>query len=218
MEDFNFDFFCKGCNKSREYREANCITRAVVRRYKKGEQIVYKGDRATSILMVSEGRISNRTILESGISLIAIEHNAPYPLGAVALFAPENHFRIDSVAIEECTVGVISRDRIEKQIAECKIFMRNFIADNATKVDILSSHLSLLSCKNIKAKIAFYILTRTHNNAFRFDRSISELAIYFCVERPSLSRALGQMTDEGLISYERGSGTILNLNALKELI
>lgn len=218
MEKFNFDFFCATCTKSQSYRDANCITSAVVKRYKKGEYIVYKGETASAILMVAKGKIVNHTILDSGISLISIERQAPYPLGAVALFAPENHFRIDSIAAEECEVGVISRERIEEQIARCKTFMRNFIADNAAKVDIFSRHLSLLSQKNIKAKLAFYIFSVASGRSFELGRSMTDLATYFCVERPSLSRALKELMCDGVISCSRGKGKILDVAALKNLM
>ncbi len=218
MKDYKFEYFCAGCNKSDEYRQANCIHQAKIKSFKRGEYISYKGDKVTNLMMLTCGEVAVGTILDSGVWLITITHKAPYPLGAVALFASDNRYRVDNIAKQDCTLAIISREQIEQQMVRCQRFMRNFIGYNATKVDTLARHLALLSNRSIRGKLAFYILSVREGNNYDFGRNITELATYFCVERPSLSRAIAQLCDEGIITHRRGRGEIIDASALKELI
>ncbi len=168
--------------------------------------------------MLTQGEVAVGTILESGVELITIIHKPPYPLGAVALFAHNNHYRVDNIASQECTLALISAEEIENQMVRCRRFMRNFIGYNATKVDTLAQHLALLSMRTIKARVAFYVLSVKEGSSYDFGRNITELATYFCVERPSLSRAIKELCDEGVITHHRGRGEIIDVAALKNFI
>lgn len=218
MNDFDFSYFCSSCPESRQYREANCFTSYRMERYKQGEYIGYKGESVTELRMVVEGVVLAETILDSGLLLYTRMHTAPYPLGSFALFAKRNYYRVNFKAHEDCTVCVVSRVEIEDQMVRCRRFLRSFMMDITNKLDIFSDHLTLLSQKTLRAKIAYYIFTRSIGNRFKFDRKIGELAIYLCVERPSLSRAISALANEGVISYSNGEGEILNPSRLRDLL
>ena len=53
---------------------------------------------------------------------------------------------------------------------------------------------------------------------FKIPLKRNELAEYLNVSRPSLSRELVNMQDEGLIEFHRNSFKILDLTALKDAI
>ncbi len=220
IDNNGFYFFCDGCDKSCSYREANCFVLQRSKSYRKGDYIAYKGDSVRNLSILISGKIAVSIVLDSGVSLPARVHNAPYPMGALALFSVNNIYRVDIVAMEDCEVRSVSREEVESQMLRCPRFMRNFIGYTASKFDVITTHLSLLTHRTIKAKLAYYILSRPigENGDFSFEKKVGELAEYLCVERPSLSRTLAQFVDEKIVTYSRGEGRILNLEKLRELI
>ncbi|MDR2970036.1 MAG: Crp/Fnr family transcriptional regulator [Tannerellaceae bacterium] len=213
-------FFCKICReKSRgEIDEVKCTIEHTVKRYRKGEYIASQGDKVSSLYMLTGGKVKTEIIADSGLTLSVEEIAAPYPLASAFLFADNNRFPVDVIALEECELMLVSKESIEKQLAECPEFLRGFMAFIANRVRFLSERLKIFSQRSIKAKMAYYILQREKNGAFELGRSIASLAEYFVTDRPSLSRAISEMARDGIIEFESGKGKILAYNEMKELL
>lgn len=218
MNNLDFSFFCSDCKQSREYREANCFTNYRIRRYEKGEYIAFKGERVKELSIIVEGAINVSFLLDSGLIIRSINHKAPTPIGAVAIFAKENRYMVDTKAIEPCTLISIHRDDVMAQMRQCQDFMMNFIDYSASRVDVLAKHLAVLNQRSISAKLAYYILMCVDGRSYKFTKNIKGLAEYLCVERPSLSRIIAKFVDEGIITYHNGGGEICDEVRLKELI
>ncbi|MFI3249083.1 MAG: Crp/Fnr family transcriptional regulator [Rikenellaceae bacterium] len=218
MNNLDFNFFCSSCTKDDAYREANCFTKYRIKRYRAGEYITYMGDPARELSIVATGSVITELVLDSGVVYTSVPHSAPYPIGAIALFSKENRYRADIKAYDDCEVIAVARDDVEDQLAECRIFMRNFIAYTTQKIDLFTDHINVLTQINLKAKLAFYIFSMSKDGTFIFDKKLEPLATYLCVERPSLSRALSELVKDGVISYRRGEGEIIDRMALKSLL
>lgn len=213
-------FFCTVCREKsqEEIARIKCAIEHTAKTYRKGECVARQGDRVASLYMLSKGRVKTEIVSDSGLTLSVEEISAPYPLAAAFLFADDNHFPVDVTALEDCEIILIGKSSIEKQMAKCPEFLRGFMAFIANRVQFLSERLKIFSQKNIKAKIAYYILQRDKNGTFELGRSIVSLAEYFGVERPSLSRAISEMVRDGVIAFDAGKGVILDYNEIKELL
>jgi len=198
--------------------EIECTIEHKVKSYKRGEYIACQGDRIVYLYILSKGKVKTEIVSDSGLTVSVEEILAPYPLAAAFIFADNNRFPVDVIAVEDCEVILVSKESVEKQITVCPDFLRGFMAFIANRVQFLSDRLKIFSQKNIKAKIAYYILQREKNGMFDLGRSIASLAEYFGVERPSLSRALSEMNAAGIIEFEAGKGKVLNYNDLKECL
>ncbi len=218
MKSSIFKFYCPSCNKDEAYRDKNCFVNYRMKRFAKGEYIAYRGDTVNQLFVISKGRVAVDTILDSGMALISIEQKAPFPLGAVALFSEDNRYRVDMRCESDCEILIIHRDEVENQMVKCRQFLRSFISYNTSRLDVFGRHLSLLSHRTIKAKLAYYILLNSNGMRYRFPRSIADMANYFCVERPSLSRAISQMVKDGVVSYHNGEGEILDIERVKNML
>ncbi len=188
------------------------------RLYKKGEWIASQGDIVNALYILLKGSVKAEMISESGTVLNIETINAPNPLAPAFLFAENNRFPVDVVALEDCELITISKSSVMKQLASNEAFLQGYMAFNSDRAHFLSERLKLLSTKTIKGKLAQYILARTNNMHFTMDMTQTELAEYFGVTRPSLSRSLLEMIDDGVISLKRKNGEILNLGKLKKLI
>lgn len=216
--DIGLYFFCSRCKvrDQGQFTDGRCSIDHTVRFFKKGEYIAYQGDKISFLYMLAKGKVKTEIIAASGLTLSVDMLSAPYPLAAAFLFADNNSFPVDVIALEDCEVILFSKPVIEQQMAKCPQFLRGFMAFIANRVEFLSDRLKIFSQKGIKAKISYYILERDKNGAFELGRSIVSLAEYFGVERPSLSRALSEMARDGIIEFESGKGKILDYNKIKE--
>jgi len=205
--------------KSREgIAEIECVIEHTMKSYKKGENIACQGDRITHLYILSKGKVKTEIVSDSGLTVSVEEIVAPYPLAAAFIFADNNRFPVDVIALEDCEIILVSKESLEKQMTLSTDFLRSFMAFIANRVQFLSERLKIFSQKSIKAKIAYYILQCEKNGIFDLGRSIASLAEYFGVERPSLSRALSEMNTDGIIEYKAGKGKVLKYNEIKELL
>lgn len=186
---------------------------ATTKSYVKGDFIARQGDKVDSLYMLSKGCVKTEMITESGSALSVETIVAPRPLAPAFLFAQNNRFPVDVVALEPCEVLIIPKTSVMQQLATNENFLKSYMAFNANRTQFLSERLQLLSIKTIKGKLAYYIQQRTVNKTFKMDRNQTELAEYFGVARPSLARSFSEMIDDGAITRD---GRIANANKLKE--
>lgn len=213
-------FFCTMCrNKSDEdLARIQCTIQHSVKRFGRGEYIAYQNDTVRYLYMLTRGSVRTEMVSSSGLTLSVEEIKAPYPLAVAFLFADNNKFPVDVIAIDECEVLLITKSSVEEQMAKCPGFLRGFLAFSANRMEFLSTRLRVFAHKGIKAKVAYHILSVEHNGDFTLGRSVAALADYFGVERPSLSRALSELVRDGIITYKQGAGRVLNQNALHDLL
>ena len=189
-----------------------------VKCFKKGELIAQQGDRVNALYILTKGSVKAEMVSEAGTVLNIETIKAPNPLASAFLFAENNRFPVDVIALSDCEIILVSKDSIVKQLACNEIFLQGFMTFNSNRTHFLSERLKFLSTKTIKGKLAQYIMERSKNMAFTFDMSQTALAEYFGVTRPSLSRSLSEMISEGIISLKGKNGTVANLTKLRELI
>jgi len=186
--------------------------------FEKGECIAQQGYTVNALYILLKGSAKAEMISDSETVLNMEIVKAPNLLAPALLFAENNRFPVDIVALEDCEIILISKDSIVKQLSSNEEFLQGFMKFNSNRVNFLSERLKLLSTKTIKGKLAQYILARTNHQNFTLDRKQAELAEYFGVTRPSLSRSLSEMIEDGIISLKRKNGVLLNPAKLKNLI
>ena len=207
------------CEKFREgIPEIECTIEHKIKSYIKGEYIACQGDRIAHLYILSKGKVKTEIVSDSGLTVSVEEITAPYPLAAAFIFADNNRFPVDVIALDDCEVILVSKESVEMHMAVSPDFLRGYMAFIANRMQFLSERLKIFSQKTIKAKIASYILQREKNGIFDLGRSIASLAAYFGAERPSLSRALSEMKADGIIEYKAGKGKILKYNEIKNLL
>jgi len=217
VDQFFFRTICRE-KLQKGISKIECTIEHKTKSYKKGEYIACQGDRIAHLHILSKGKVKTEIVSNSGLTVSVEEIAAPYPLAAAFIFADNNRFPVDVIALDDCEVILVSKESVEKQMAVNPDFLRGFMAFIANRVQFLSERLKIFSQKNIKAKIAYNIIQREKNGNFDLERSIASLAEYFGVERPSLSRALSEMKADGIIEYKAGKGKILKYNEIKELL
>ena len=183
--------------------------------FKKGEWIAQQGDIVSALYILFKGSVKAEMISESGTVLKIETIHAPNPLASAFLFAENNRFPVDVVALEPCEIIMISKESIMQQLTRNETFLQGFMAFNSDRAHFLSERIKLLSTKTIKGKMAQYILARTYNMDFTMDMNQTALSEYFGVTRPSLARSISEMVDDGMIGLKGKRGKVLDMEKLK---
>ena len=186
-----------------------------IKTFKKGDWIAQQGDPVRALHILSKGSVKAEMLSQSGTVLNIETIHAPNPLAPAFLFAEDNRFPVDVVALEDVEIILISKESIMKQLAQNENFLQGFMTFNSNRVHFLSERIKLLSTKTIRGKLAQYIMARTKNMCFTMDMSQTMLAEYFGVTRPSLSRTLSEMIEEGIISIHKKQGKVLDFGKLR---
>ena len=198
---------CSICGKLSEEEQTALFSSLdySTRSFEKGDWVARQGDALSSLYLLSKGRVKTEMITESGTILEVETLSAPTPLASAFLFAENNRFPVDVIALEECEIILIPKNAVMRLLATNEHFLQSYMAFNANRTQFLSERLQLLSIKTIKGKLAYYILKRNQ----------TELSEYFGVARPSLARSFSEMIEEGAISRE---GKIVDMNKLKSYV
>lgn len=93
----------------------------------------------------------------------------------------------------------------------------------AQKADKNNRQIELLTIGNLRQRVASYLLEARHENGgnaeIKLDMNREELAAYLNTTRPSLSRMLLQMQEEGILELpSRNRIRILDEKKLQELL
>ncbi|MDR2085403.1 MAG: Crp/Fnr family transcriptional regulator [Bacteroidales bacterium] len=193
-------------------------TNVVIKKYSKGETIMRQGDGISALYFLYEGKVKTEMITDSGDVLNIEIINAPTPLALAFLFADDNKFPVDVIALEDCEIILFPKKSIVKLLTESESFMRTYMSFSSSKTQFLSERIKFLSIKTIKGKLAYYILSKNAGGEFDLELNQTELAEFFGVTRPSLARSLSEIIDEGIITLDKKKGIILNEKKLKELL
>jgi CRP-like cAMP-binding protein len=189
------------------------------RTFQKGEVIAFAGEECNHLIILLTGSIHGEMLDYSGKILKIEDIHAPAPLASAFIFGRENKFPVNVIANEQARVMIIGKEELIKLLAASPAIMKNFLDNISTRAQFLTSKLKMLSFRTIKGKIANYILGIAGNKLelVYLDKTQHHIADLFGVTRPSLARALGEMSRDGIIGMENKAIRILNRERLEEL-
>jgi len=195
-----------------------------VRQYKKKEIITIEKSDFTGIGVVLEGEASVTKDTIAGDRIIISQIKKGDIFGEVAAFV-DNKWLETVIAETDCHILFLSPDRI---VGICphmcighRILIQNTLKLVSKKAFELHKKVELLSLKTIRNKVSTYLLEQyfvKEKPLFKIPLKRNELAEYLNVPRPSLSRELANMQNEGLIEFHKNSFKILNFEGLKKCV
>ncbi len=192
---------------------------AVRREFPKGTFIFTAGEAASRVGLVLAGCVAvikedvwgNRTILA---------RLDPGDLFGEAFSCSEQKILTVSVVAEEpCRVLFLDfrralefSDRPDRPAL--RRLVRNMLHILADKNVMLTQRIEVLAKRSIREKLSAYLSDRARSagadkNAFEVPFDRQGMADYLCVDRSALSRELGRMRDEGLLTCRKNRFTLL---------
>jgi len=179
------------------------------KKYNKGEIIYFEGDECKNVSIIIKGEISITTYNYDFITEINhLKENELF--GDSLVISNDNRYLGNVNAIKDTTLCIIPKENWISLLKN-EIILKNYLEIVSNKVFKIQSKVKILSQKTIRDKILFYILNeykRTNKKEIKI-KSKEALAMYLNIPRPSLSRELINLKNEGILDFNRYSITLI---------
>lgn len=187
----------------------DCL-KVTVKKYKKNEYILRRGDIVTAVCLVLSGSVNiEKDEICGSHSIIS---NIPKGCAFAEAYAcSENKtLMIDAVSAENTEIMFINIDYMLTICSSgCQFhnkLIKNLITVIAEKNIILTRKINIITPKTIRERLLtyfFYEMNKHKSCDFVIPFNRQQLANYLCVDRSAMSNELSKMQKEGLISYKK---------------
>lgn len=211
----------KGIEKNDISTMLECI-KPKVYNYCRNECIVISGAAFDKVGIVLEGEATVIKENSAGSRIIMTVLGKGDIFGEMLAFSSQTVWPATVQAQEACKVFFLPRGEI---IGKCDricswhlTMIRNFLRIISERALMLNKKVEYLTIKSMRGKISTYLLEqykRVGDKNIMLPLKRNELADFLNVSRPSMSREICKMRDEGIIDFHLAAFRILDLEALK---
>lgn len=188
--------------------------------YNKDQILAMQDEVCNRLIILIDGSVKAEMADPTGKVVKVEDVLAPNPLAILFLFGKENRFPVQVTAKERILTLIIPKQSILRMLQYNEQILINYLNISAQYASMLSKKLHFMSFRNIRQKLALYFLelTKQSNDRAKIELTQTALAEYFGVSRPSLSRELSNMQNDGLIIMEKKEIIVPDRNKLIHLI
>lgn len=187
----------------------------IVGRYEKKTVIMHEGELCRSIGFILDGALSVQQLSPSGELInIQIFHQGDC-FGPALLYAKMPCYPYTLVTSVPTNVLYIPFSQIETLLKTSMTFNKNYIAFLSNRISIFQKKIRILSEKEVRSRLILYFsyeFSKAKETSFLLNHTKTEIADMIGVARPSVSRELKHMQEDGLIIMERNLITIKEPN------
>ena len=189
-------------------------TEFIEKTYSKGENIFRINDRSTDLFYLMEGSLNVYQIDSNGKRFIFQNFTKPTLFGEVYSYLGEP-FDFDCECASSCKILIIKNFRKIFEPPCTESFLRSYINFLSHKCLALSKKNQITSQASLRQKICKYLLETENQGKVKLSMKREDLADYLSTTRPSLSRELSKMADEGIIKVDGDFIEILNREGIE---
>ena len=188
-----------------------------IKKYSQGENIAFRGDEVKGLHINLEGKAATEMLKESGEVKRIEEINSFSLLATAFIFGNKNRFPVDLNAITSTSIFYIEKDELIQLLKKDDRLLKRFLDEISCKAQFLSNHLwNNFTNKTIGENFSQYILENQRDGFFQMKISVKDLAEYFDVSRPSLSRVIKIFLEENILEkIEKGRYKIIDMDRLR---
>ncbi|MFL0195997.1 Crp/Fnr family transcriptional regulator [Clostridium sp. WILCCON 0269] len=198
-----------------------CLT-PKIHTFNKNECIVNSGESIDRFGIVLEGEVTILKENSEGNRVIISVVKKGDLFGEMLVFSSRKMWPVTVRVQNTCKVLFLTNSDL---IARCgkmcpwhNAMLQNFMKVISDKALLLNKKVEYLSIKSIRGKICSYLLEQyqdTKNNTIILPLKRNELADFLNVSRPSMSREMCKMRDEGIIDFHLSTFKIKDMETLK---
>lgn len=162
---------------------------------KQNQILFHEGEECKSIFIIIEGQITILNYSLNGNEEIISILNKNDVFANALIFSNNNHYLGEIIATKPTKLAIINKNELISLLQNNKSFLEcyiNLIAEKTIKFTIKTK---LLSHKNIRSRIIYYL----EINNYSIKKNISFLAKELVLPRPSVSREISKMINEDII-------------------
>ncbi len=206
------------------YSMLSCI-RPRIKRCERDNILAIEGDRMEGVHILLSGTVTIAKETAGGKRVILSVLRSGSMFGEMAAFTREGTWPATVLCTEDCEILLLPVHSIVGMCSHgCeghRVMIVNMLRILAEKAIGLSRRVEYLSIKTIRGKIARLLMDlheKTESNYVRVHMNRNEMADFLGVARPSLSRELSNMQNDGLIEYIGKEFKLKELEALTEIM
>lgn len=190
----------------------------IVRSYNKGQIIANQGEPCNSLSIIIEGRTVVQNVYENGKVLTLANLKESDAFAEAIIFIKEGTYPSTVMAVENCKIISFPKKTILNIMKKNTKFTENFLGLLSQKLVNLNKKIKLIELDTIRRKICKLLLDnyKAKDSLVLKIKSKKELAEEMGVARPSLSRELISMKNDGLIDFNLKEIRILDLEKLED--
>ncbi|TSA54361.1 MAG: Crp/Fnr family transcriptional regulator [Planctomycetaceae bacterium] len=193
---------------------------AVDKKFNKGEMIFFDGDEGNGFYLVIEGTVKIYKVSSEGKEQILHIVKEGESIGAVPVFSGKS-FPANAQAISKSHLLFFPRTEFVGLITNNPALIMNLLAVLSMRLREFTVQIENLSLKEIPGRLAAYLLylseEQGNENFIKLNISKLQLANILGTGPESLSRALGDMRDRGLIEVDGSNIRLLDRVGLEDL-
>ena len=164
--------------------------------YPAGRRMLNPGDPCRALMVLVEGQAESRMSGEEGREVLVDRLKAPMLLAPAFLFAKPNIVPVEVTAVTDCVVWHINRDAFFEFLQQEPTVLRAFLEVLSQRGHFLSGKMRTFAVNGLRNRILEYLES---NGSIT---SVADVAQQLGATRPSLSRVLSDMLDEGVITKD----------------
>ena len=161
--------------------------------YSAGKIMFSAGDPCRSLMILVEGEAEALMKSDENREVVVDNLKAPMLMAPAFLFATPNVMPVEVRALTDCVVWHINREAFFNFMQSEPTVLRAFLEDLSNRGNFLSNKMRTFAVKGLRNRVIEHL----ENNG-SID-SVSATAQQLGVTRPSLSRILSDMLNEGLL-------------------
>jgi CRP-like cAMP-binding protein len=181
--------------------------------------IAGEGENCDHIGIILAGEIEIQKIYSSGKTVTMARFQAGNIFGEAIIFSKQHFYPGTVVSRSATKILFLHKTAV---IALCRNYppvLESFMKLLSERILMLNKKITELSLGTIRQKICFFLLEeykKQKSPLIKLTMSKETLAEHMGIQRPSLSRELIKMREEGLIDFKKKYITIKNLKQLEE--
>lgn len=192
-----------------------------VKTYQKNEIIVTEGEAADKLGIVLSGHIEVQKLYPNGKSFTVARFTGSSTFGEAVLFSRTNKYPATVVSADSSAVLYIAKSELLKLFALDTDIMALFMENMSERLVLLNQKIEILSLGTLRQRIASFLLKESRkqkSTRVRMPFSKRIWAEHLNSARPSLSREICYMRDQGWITFEGNDFELKDIQALESLL
>ena len=187
--------------------------------FSEAQTVALEGTPCSHLGIILTGEVQVQKISESGNILIVDRLPPGSIFGEVIIFSQQIQYPATITASDhETSIMFIAAGEIVNLCRADPQFMERFLGLLSDKILMLNRKIESMSRRTIRQKVAGFLLDEYQEQKrlqLDLDLTRKEMADHLGIPRPSLSRELGNMKDEGIIDFHRNTMKIHCIDTLE---
>lgn len=184
--------------------------------YTKGTTIIRQGSPCNALHILLKGKLDVDVLDVSGVLVRVETIEAPRTFATPHIFSEKNQFPATFTVAEDVVLLKATKESVFSLMGSMPLFLHNFLCVSTSCNKCTMTRLRVLSFRGIRNRFIYYLFDRLKGDSdtVEMEHTQTQLAEYFGVTRPALSKEINKLVEDGFIQVSRGKVKILNKAAL----